>query len=821
MKKHLALVLAVVSLITACDNSADAPREELARVRIGVVDTRGVVNTRSVLPTAPALESMERFALYGTARGGEENWLADFIYQNGGFYDNKGKPAVVYLRPGDWRFTLYAYPPENSPIAPLKGTATKTITAGFDEAINFALSFYGNGGNGDEGTGSVSLRIELPTGSGVASVETTIDGEPLDPALGVNAGAVIYENNETPAGQYLFSFVLKDSAGKTVLVVSDIVVVASDLASAKQYALTDEDFNGPPAPPSNFTATSYDAANHTLHFTWQDNSFNETGFRLSDGTTTRAIDAATQSFGFPVADPTASVTYTLRAINGFGESAPAQISGPLVFTVTFDRDDGSADVQTLQVTSGGPIGVNMPANPTRTDYTFDGWYTDRNGGGGAFTADTIIINNLTVYAKWMVLPQYTITFDLQGGNINGDATQQTRTANSGSALGVNIPSNPSKNGDTFDGWYTDGNGGGSAFTADTLVAGDLTVYAKWEITSMLSNLSLSEALTWLAINVAEGGAYTITVKGNETIAPQMLSYNGKNVGVTLEGRDVERTVSLSASGSLFTVGSGATLTLGNNVSLQGRSSNTASLVYVNSGGTLVMKTSSKISGNYNTSSSTSSIGGGVAVNGTFTMNGGEISGNSAERDGGGVRVSNGGTLTMSGGMISGNIAFSASSSYYSSGGGVFVDNGGTFTMSDGTISDNSTSWVGGGVYSYGTFTMSGGTISGNTASSSTYGGGGVLVENSSTFTMSGGTISGNTADRYGGGVYVYGSGAFTKQSGGIIYGSDAEDSLKNTAYSNSYGHAVYINSGSKKRNSTAGVGVTLNSGVSGSSGGWE
>jgi hypothetical protein len=66
-------------------------------------------------------------------------------------------------------------------------------------------------------------------------------------------------------------------------------------------------------------------------------------------------------------------------------------------------------------------------------------------------------------------------------------------------------------------------------------------------------------------------------------------------------------------------------------------------------------------------------------------------------------------------------------------------------------------------------------------------------------------------------VYV-GSGTVTKQSGGIIYGSDASASLRNTA-SSGYGHAVYANG--KKRDSTAGVGVTLDSTVSGSAGGWE
>jgi hypothetical protein len=89
--------------------------------------------------------------------------------------------------------------------------------------------------------------------------------------------------------------------------------------------------------------------------------------------------------------------------------------------------------------------------------------------------------------------------------------------------------------------------------------------------------------------------------------------------------------------------------------------------------------------------------------------------------------------------------------------------------------------------------------------------------------MSGGTISGNSASSsasaYGGGVFVNG-GTFTKQSGGVIYGSNGGD-LQNSA-TNGPAVSVYKSSSSYYyRNTTAGVGVTLNSGISGSAGGWE
>jgi uncharacterized repeat protein (TIGR02543 family) len=883
MKKYLTLVLAVVAAFTACDNGADAPQEELARIRIGAVsgavsDTRGV-NTRSVLPTAPALEDVEWFALYGTASGKaqddpdyKESWLADLAYHDGVFYylndEGRKSPAVVYLRPGNWRFTLYAYQGE---AATLKGTATITITASFNGTVNFNLSLYSEEGS----TGSVSIRLDLPEGSGVASVETTIDGAPLAPALAVVAGAVVYENDETPAGQYLFSFVLKDSAGKTILVVSDMVVVISGFESERQYALTAADFNGPPAAPSNFAATSYNVGNQSFRFTWQDNSFNETGFTLSDGTTTHAIAAGTQSFNLSVVDPTVPASYTLKAVNDFGESAPVHISGIAIVTITFDTDDGNA-AQTRQVVSGVPIGANTPANPTKTGYTFEGWYTAQNGGGTALTADTTINGNITVYAKWAEGVKYELTknpaddnyicntadFLPSGFIVDADEwvtvsfSIKTDTTMRDFYVGIGDWNNSASYNDGEDGWIASGWRNTKSVTADgqfhaytwTLTANadapaggeplvfrfamnsvskdKVVVYVKdvsvTKSPSVFSNLSLAESFAWITENAEEGGDYTIILKNNQTIAPQTLSYNEKNVSITLNGSTAERTISLSANGSL-TIESGVTLTLGNNVTLQGRSSNTASLVTVNASGTLTMGNGSKVSGNY---FSTSYSGGGVNVNGgVFTMNGGEISGNFAAASGGGVYM-NSGVFTMNGGEISSN-------SSRGSGGGVAVASSGTFTMSGGEISGNSAeSSYGGGVYVSGTFTMSNGKISGNSASASyapAFGGGVAAV--SGTFTMSGGEISGNSASTssayggnssaYGGGVYV-GYGTFTKQSGGTIYGSDAGDGLKNTAPSDYYGHAVFVESSpTKKRNSTAGSGVTLNSGVNGSAGGWE
>ena len=342
------------------------------------------------------------------------------------------------------------------------------------------------------------------------------------------------------------------------------------------------------------------------------------------------------------------------------------------------------------------------------------------------------------------------------------------------------------------------------------------------ITIEVPGANLAAKLSWLQTNAQSNINYTVEVTTDESIGPTTLSYNNRsNIGITLKGTGATRIIGVLFNGAMFTVRSGVTLVLDNNITLQGRSNNNNSLVIVNSGGTLVMNAGSAVTGNtaYYSSSSSASYGGGVYVygtNATFTMNGGAISGNTTSgynSSGGGVYVDSG-TFTMNSGNISGNTA--------SSGGGVYVGDG-TFTMNGGTVLGNTASYGGGGVdVGYGTFTMSGGTISGNTANR----GGGVNVYG--TFTMSGGTVLGNTAAEAGGGVFLN-QGTFSKTNG-TIYGYSASDTVNSNAVkdssgtvSNNYGHAVCA--GNKRKETTAGTSVTLswryNNGSPVFSGDWD
>jgi len=75
--------------------------------------------------------------------------------------------------------------------------------------------------------------------------------------------------------------------------------------------------------------------------------------------------------------------------------------------------------------------------------------------------------------------EFTVTFDLDGGNIDGVTTSVSITVSSGGTIS-NIP-NPNKDGYDFGGFFTQNNGEGSAFTESTTVTENITVYAKWTL----------------------------------------------------------------------------------------------------------------------------------------------------------------------------------------------------------------------------------------------------------------------------------------------------------------------------------------------------
>jgi uncharacterized repeat protein (TIGR02543 family) len=228
---------------------------------------------------------------------------------------------------------------------------------------------------------------------------------------------------------------------------------------------------------------------------------------------------------------------------------------------------------------------------------------------------------------------YRITYHF---NLQKDT--KTETDSYQVTAGKTLLTTPSQQGYVFEGWYDNPNFRGSRITAIPAGSrGDKDFYAWWWTQSKgrISGASLADALSviqqCISTDADAAKAYTIMLKGDETVNEFALSYGGKTVSITLTTSGVERKLSLSSRSKMFVVTGGVTLTLENNVTLQGYSDNNSPLVELQ-GGTLVMKAGSKITGNK------ARRGGGVYDVGvynagdssTFTKEGGIIYGSNAD-----------------------------------------------------------------------------------------------------------------------------------------------------------------------------------------------
>ena len=134
---------------------------------------------------------------------------------------------------------------------------------------------------------------------------------------------------------------------------------------------------------------------------------------------------------------------------------------------------------------GNPYGELPTPDFTRTGYDFDGWNLRKDGKGDNVTAETIIeegTENHTLYANWLG-KQYTVSFELNGGNINGATYLDPRVVTFGNLYGgLVIPNNPSKKLSNFIGWFLNEDGTGEPITYKSRVevAADHTLYAVYK-----------------------------------------------------------------------------------------------------------------------------------------------------------------------------------------------------------------------------------------------------------------------------------------------------------------------------------------------------
>ena len=106
------------------------------------------------------------------------------------------------------------------------------------------------------------------------------------------------------------------------------------------------------------------------------------------------------------------------------------------------------------------------------DFTFGGWYDNSTCQGEPYDFDKMPASNLVLYAKWNA-PTFTVSF------VNADdASEASPSKTVEKFKRVEKPSNPTRPGSTFDGWYAAAEGN-ELFDWNSQITKDTTVYARW------------------------------------------------------------------------------------------------------------------------------------------------------------------------------------------------------------------------------------------------------------------------------------------------------------------------------------------------------
>ncbi len=222
--------------------------------------------------------------------------------------------------------------------------------------------------------------------------------------------------------------------------------------------------------------------------------------------------------------------------------------------ITFDKQGGSGGTDSLSSVIEGNTLPNVTA-PTKTGYTFGGYYTAVNGGGtkiynvdgtSAISA-SIFTGDTTLYAKWTA-NTYKVTLDNQGA-ITAGSTSVSATYNA-AMPSITIPA---KTGYNFGGYYTAVNGGGTQYyTASGASAKNytlttaLTLYAKWTAASYtLTYNPNGGSVTPTNKSVTYNSAYGALATPTRTGSVFDNWYTRNTLKSTLNDRDVSKRIELA------------------------------------------------------------------------------------------------------------------------------------------------------------------------------------------------------------------------------------------------------------------------------------
>ena len=251
--------------------------------------------------------------------------------------------------------------------------------------------------------------------------------------------------------------------------------------------------------------------NRTINFFYTANPYT-LSFQSNGGSTTNAIVAG---YNTDVTKPSNPFKENHTFAGWFFDEACTQaVNWPLLMplngttlyaawnaipaTLTFNSNNGTI-IEPVIAPPG--TSVNKPADPTRENYGFDGWYYDTSFAQPVSWPIILPMSTVTIYAKWTI-NQYTVHYNSNGGTTIPSETVVSNTA-------VYLPSQPEKIGYTFSGWYYDNGTFLNAVTWPIVVLNSgYMLYAKWTPKSITITFNTAGGNAVAPLTALAGSAIT-------------------------------------------------------------------------------------------------------------------------------------------------------------------------------------------------------------------------------------------------------------------------------------------------------------------------
>ncbi len=203
-------------------------------------------------------------------------------------------------------------------------------------------------------------------------------------------------------------------------------------------------------------------------------------------------------------------------------------------TVTFNTVGGS-EMAPVTVQNGKTLSV--PADPTRDNYVFVGWYTDAEYKNAFAFGTAAITESITLYARWSEDLQggaeYTVHFDLNYENSENPADLTTK----GGAI-ISLPT-PTRDGFDFAGWWYSMTDNGAelsyVYREGAILGGNTTLYALWTpvtdsrvIPAPLVSVS-PNSVSWNSVTGARSYELTVVDSDGVTVFSEATAATTVNV----------------------------------------------------------------------------------------------------------------------------------------------------------------------------------------------------------------------------------------------------------------------------------------------------